>query len=166
MGEKEGKTGSLSCQDKVYQEVVHIDDAEVVVLFMEKYRQDQAEALSYLSQWDYGEGGGERLAYSQIMEGLMYVNYIAGDMYLAVWQTGINGISLYRAVAEEETIMRRARMNLSEEERCMVSEGLLTLMANVNALKSILYDIEVNEALDAYIEKIKRLNDKVCQAVD
>ena len=57
-------------------------------------------------------------------------------------------------------------MDLSEDERYIISEGLLTLMTNVNALKSILHDIEVNEALDAYIRKIKNLNDKVCQAVD
>ena len=83
MSDNEGKTGSMSCQNKVYQEVVHIDDAEVVALFMEKCKQDQEEALSYLSQWDYGEEVGEQLAYSQIMEGLTFVNHIASDMYMA-----------------------------------------------------------------------------------
>lgn len=166
MSDNEGKTGSMSCQNKVYQEVVHIDDAEVVALFMEKCKQDQEEALSYLSQWDYGEEVGEQLAYSQIMEGLTFVNHIASDMYLAVWQTGVEGISLYRAVDGEKMITGRTGMDLSEDERYIISEGLLTLMTNVNALKSILHDIEVNEALDAYIRKIKNLNDKVCQAVD
>lgn len=165
MSDKKERTGSMGCQDKVYQEVAHIDDAEVVALFMEKCKQDQQEALSYLSQWDYGEEGGEQLVYSQIMEGLMFVNHIVNDMYLAVWQTGIEGISLYRAVAGEKMITR-IRMDFSEDERYIISEGLLTLMTNVNALKSILHDIEVNEALDAYIQKIKNLNDKVCQAVD
>lgn len=165
MSDKERKTGSLSCHDKVYQEVVHIDDAEVVALFMEKCKLNQEEALSYLSQWDCGEGG-EQLAYSQIMEGLMFVNHIAVDMYLAVWQTGIEGISLYRAVTGETMITRRTRMDFSEDERYIISEGLITLMTNVNALKSILHDIEVNQALEAYIQKIKNLNDKVCQTVD
>lgn len=165
MSDKERKTGGLSCHDKVYQEVVHIDDAEVVALFVEKCKQNQEEALSCLSQWDYGEGG-EQLAYSQIMEGLMFVNHIAGDMYLAVWQTGIEGISLYRAVTGEKMITRRTRMDFSEDERYIISEGLITLMTNVNALKSILHDIEANQALDAYIQKIKNLNDKVCQTVD
>lgn len=57
-------------------------------------------------------------------------------------------------------------MDFSEDERYIISEGLITLMTNVNALKSILHDIEVNQALDAYIQKIKNLNDKVCQTVD
>ena len=62
--------------------------------------------------------------------------------------------------------MRRIGINLSEEEKYIVSEGLLSLMANANALKSILHDIDVNEALDAYIGKIKKLNDKVIQSID
>ncbi len=56
-------------------------------------------------------------------------------------------------------------MNLSEEEY-IISEGLLSLMANVNALKSILHDVEVNEALDSYFEKLKKLNNKVCLNMD
>lgn len=54
-------------------------------------------------------------------------------------------------------------MNLSEEERFIISEGLIALMTNVQALKTILYDVDVNEALDAYNAKVKRLNDKICQ---
>jgi len=70
--------------------VIHIDDAKVVALFMDKYKQNQEEALAYLSQWDYGESNG-LLTYAQIMEGLTHVNYAANDMYLALWQTGIDG---------------------------------------------------------------------------
>lgn len=97
------------CQNKVYQEVIHIDDAEVAALFMEKHGQNPEEALAYLSQWDYGEESDKRLTYSQIMDGLLFVNYAVNDLYLALWQTGIDSISLYRVVTGENSNYKEDR---------------------------------------------------------
>ena len=151
---------------KIYQEVIHIDDAEVVAQFMDRFRQDEEDALAYLSQWDYGETSDKQLTYSQIMDGLMYVNYAANDMYLALWQTGIDGIHLYRVVDDENSHDKEVRLTLSGCERFILGQGLLALMHNVNALISALYDEEVYKALDAYIEKVNKLIDKICLDTD
>lgn len=166
MNGKEDTKCNQSYRGMIYQEVIHIDDAEVVAQFMDKYQQNQEEALEYLSQWDYGETSDELLTYSQIMNGLMYANYVANDMYLALWQTGIDGISLYRVVGGENSDNKEDRLKLSDEERFILSEGLIALMHNVHALRSVLYDEGVNKALDAYNEKVKRLINKICLDMD
>lgn len=145
---------------------MNIDDAEVVAQFMDKFRRDQEEALAYLSQWDYGETSVELLTYSQIMDGSMYVNYAANDMYLALWQTGIDSIHLYRVVDDENSPDKEVILRLSGCERFILGQGLLALMNNVNALKSALYDEEVYRALDAYIERVKKLINKICLDTD
>ncbi len=58
------------------------------------------------------------------------------------------------------------RTKLSDEERIILSEGLIRLMNSVRELRSILYDEEVNRALDAYVEKVQKLNDKICLRMD
>jgi len=57
-------------------------------------------------------------------------------------------------------------MKLSNEERFILSDGLIVLIHNVHALRSVLYDEEVNKALDAYIARVKNLNDKICLKMD
>lgn len=89
-------------KEGLYQEVIYLQDTEVVEIFMEKYRRDDEEALEFLAQWDYGCDSGEIQTFSQIMDSLAFVNYIAIDEYMALWQTGVDGVSLYRRVFEEE----------------------------------------------------------------
>lgn len=157
---------NLNFHSKIYQEVIHIDDVEVIAHFMDKYQQDQEEALAYISQWDYGEISDELLTYSQIMDGLKYVNYVANDLYLALWQTGIECIHLYRAADDENSHNKEVSLKLSECERFILGQGLLALMHNVNAQKSAFYDEEVYKALNAYNEKVKMLINKICQDKD
>lgn len=166
MGNNEKARYDQSYYDRIYQEVIHINDEEVVTQFMGKQMQNPEDALAYLSQWDHGDGDGEKLTYSQIMEGLTHVNYVSNDIYLALWQTGIDGISLYRVSTEEKSNNEGGSQGLSDKERFIISEGLLSLMHNIYALRAVLLDEEVNKALDAYITKIKRLNDKICLEMD
>lgn len=83
-----------------YVEVVHFNDPEVIDYFMELQKEDIDAAFLYLSQWDYGENDTEKILIRQeVFDGLLYVKYLENDKYLALWQIGIEGITLYRKVA-------------------------------------------------------------------
>ena len=83
-----------------YVEVVHFNDPEVIDYFMELQKEDIDAAFLYLSQWDYGENDiGKISTRDQVFDGLLYVKYLENDKYLALWQIGIEGITLYRKVA-------------------------------------------------------------------
>jgi len=69
-------------------------------------------------------------------------------------------------MAVKKSNFDEGRTKLSDEERIILSEGLIRLMNSVRELRSILYDEEVNKALDAYVEKVKKLNDKICLEMD
>ena len=87
-----------------YVEVVHFKDSEVIDYFMELQKEDIDAALLYLSQWDYGENDIEKfLIRQQIFDGLLYVKYLENNIYLALWQIGIEGITLYRKVTCKST---------------------------------------------------------------
>ena len=56
-----------------YVEVVHFNDPEVIDYFMELQK--------------------------EVFDGLLYVKCLENNKYLALWQIGIEGITLYRKVA-------------------------------------------------------------------
>ena len=83
-----------------YVEVVNFNDQEVIDYFMQLQKEDIDAAFLYLSQWDYGENDIEKILIRQeVFDGLLYVKYLENDKYLALWQIGIEGITLYRKVA-------------------------------------------------------------------
>ena len=99
-----------------YLEVINFTDPEVINYFMELQKEDIDAALLYLSQWDYGENDIEKfLIRQQIFDGLLYVKYLENNgslitildvlknIYLALWQIGIEGITLYRKVTCKST---------------------------------------------------------------
>ena len=53
-------------------------------------------------------------------------------------------------------------MILSEDERYIISEGIIALMDNANAAKALVHDLEVVEATDKYLAKLQALNQKIC----
>lgn len=53
-------------------------------------------------------------------------------------------------------------MILSENERYIISEGIIALMGNANAAKALVHDPEVVEATDKYLAKLQALNQKIC----
>lgn len=54
-------------------------------------------------------------------------------------------------------------MNLSDDEKSMVSDGLLELIENANSAKKLVHDPKVLEELDVYIEKVLVLLNKFCR---
>lgn len=87
-----------------YLEMINFTDPEVINYFMELQKEDIDAALLYLSQWDYGEIDIEKiLVRQQIFDGLLYVKYLENNIYLALWQIGIEGITLYRKVTCKST---------------------------------------------------------------
>lgn len=87
-----------------YLEVINFTDPEVINYFMELQKEDIDAALLYLSQWDYGEIDIEKiLVRQQIFDGSLYVKYLENNIYLALWQIGIEGITLYRKVTCKST---------------------------------------------------------------
>lgn len=83
-----------------YIQSVNFTDPEVINYFMKIQKEDIDAALLYLSQWDYGENDiGKISTRDQVFDGLLYVKYLENNQYLALWQIGIEGITLYRKVA-------------------------------------------------------------------
>ena len=86
-----------------YRELTYFTDLDVIGCFMELEKKDPFAALAYLAQWDYGEDIGEELlTRRQIFEGLAFTKYAEDSGYLALWQIGIEGITLYRKMEREE----------------------------------------------------------------
>ena len=82
-----------------YIQSVNFTDPEVINYFMKIQKEDIDAALLYLSQWDYGENAIEKISTrDQVFDGLLYVKYLENNQYLALWQIGIEGITLYRKV--------------------------------------------------------------------
>ena len=80
-----------------YRELADFTDLDVIGCFMKLEKEDPFAALSYLAQWDYGEDIGEELMMRrQIFEGLAFTKYAEDSGYLALWQIGVEGITLYR----------------------------------------------------------------------
>lgn len=86
----------------LYVEVAHFEGSEEVDRFHELRKQDPEGAVSFLAQWDYGENDGSPEMLSQIKKGLLYVNCAEYGDYVALWQTGVAGITFYRQVREKE----------------------------------------------------------------
>lgn len=86
-------------KDGCYVEVVHLEDSETVELFLEMVGQDEGSAVSFLAQWDFGENDGDPQGREEIAEGLLFVNRAEHGEYMAVWQTGVQGVTLYRRMA-------------------------------------------------------------------
>lgn len=83
-----------------YRELADFTDLDVIGCFMKLEKEDPFAALSYLAQWDYGEDIGEELmTRRQIFEGLAFSKYAEDSGYLALWQIGVEGITLYRKMA-------------------------------------------------------------------
>lgn len=86
----------------VYREVENFTDFVVIDYFMYLEREDPSTALTYLSQWDYGESlSEESLERQDIFEGLSFTRYAEDENYLALWQIGVDGITLYRKEEQE-----------------------------------------------------------------
>lgn len=86
----------------LYTETAHFEDSETVDRFLEMEKQDPGSAVSFLSQWDNGENDGNPETLSRITEGLLYVNRAEQAEYMALWQTGVTGVTLYRRITEKE----------------------------------------------------------------
>lgn len=83
----------------MYYEVITIQDLDMVYSFRELAKTDSNAALTYLVQWDYGESNPENVfTRHQLFAGLRFVDYIENAQYLALWQIGIDSVSLYRKV--------------------------------------------------------------------
>lgn len=86
----------------IYYEVIDFTDLDVVDHFMELAEKDSVAALAYLGQWDYGDNMSDLpLTRQQIFEGLSFTKYVEDGEYLALWQIGINGITLYRKAEKD-----------------------------------------------------------------
>ncbi len=86
----------------IYREVENFTDFVVIDYFMYLEREDPFAALTYLSQWDYGESLSEESFNRQdIFEGLSFTKYAEDENYLALWQIGVDGITLYRKEEQE-----------------------------------------------------------------
>lgn len=83
-----------------YVEAVHLEDSETVECFLEMAGQDEERAVSFLAQWDFGENDGEPQGREEIAEGLLFVNRAEYGEYMAIWQTGVQGVTLYRRIAK------------------------------------------------------------------
>lgn len=83
--------------DKEWVEVINLNDLEVFETFVDKAKTDHDEALAYLSQWDQGEDNGEPEPYNGITGKLSCVHTIMNTQYMALWQAGIEAVTLYRA---------------------------------------------------------------------
>ena len=82
-----------------YIQSVNFTDPEVITYFMKIQKEDIDAALLYLSQWDYGENDTQKILIRQeVFDGLLYVKCLESNKYLALWQIGIEGITLYRKV--------------------------------------------------------------------
>lgn len=84
--------------ERLYVEVAHFEESGTVDRFNELERQDPDSAVSFLSQWDYGENDGDPETLSQMIDGLFFVNIVEWEDYMAIWQLGVTGVTLYRRV--------------------------------------------------------------------
>lgn len=83
----------------MYYEVVNIQDLNIVDSFKELAKTDSDAALAYLAQWDYGESNPDEVfTRHQLFARLRFADYIENAQYLALWQIGIDAVSLYRKV--------------------------------------------------------------------
>lgn len=83
-------------EERLYTEVAHFEESETVDRFHELEEQDSDSAVHFLSQWDYGENDGDPETLSQITDGLLFMNRAECGDYMALWQTGVTGVTLYR----------------------------------------------------------------------
>ena len=90
----------VTAEEELYIEVAHLEESEAVDCFHELEEQDPDSAVSFLSQWDYGENDGNPKTLSQITDRLLFVNRAECGDYMALWQTGVTGVTLYRRYSE------------------------------------------------------------------
>lgn len=84
-----------------YQEVINLQDSETVDTFLELQKENDSKAIQYLSGWDYGERLTDTiLTREQVFGNLPFVNYAETDEYLALWQIGVIGVTLYEKVSQ------------------------------------------------------------------
>lgn len=84
-----------------YQEVINLEDSETVDIFLELQKESDSKAIEYLSGWDYGEQLTDTiLTRDQVFGQLSFVEYAETDQYLAVWQIGVTGVTLYEKVSQ------------------------------------------------------------------
>ena len=53
--------------------------------------------------------------------------------------------------------------NFTEVEKYYLSEGILALIQKATDAKMLVWDTKTHRAIDSYIEKLQRLNRKICE---
>lgn len=103
-------------EEELYVEVAYFEESETMDRFYELERQDPGSAVAFLSQWDYGESDGNPETLSQITDGLLFLNRAEWGDYMALWQTGLTGTTLYRRVRKQENECRSRQENAEKIE--------------------------------------------------
>lgn len=55
--------------------------------------------------------------------------------------------------------------NFTEVEKYYLSEGIIALIQKATDAKMLVYDQKTHEAIDSYVEKLQKLNTKICNTM-
>lgn len=57
-------------------------------------------------------------------------------------------------------------MRFTEEEKELLSDGLLKLLENAGKARALVHDMKVQNELEEYMKRVQELNTKVCMGTE